>query len=110
MMHGYFGDRTKIESTEIWAEVQSNAWLLDGGLVLLGLYGFALFVTALYEWKLTLRLAHPEHRLWAATVAAVNIGTMALVFTFVPFATQVGLQFWFLEGVLHGAMAHQLRR
>src|SRR6185503_3206427 len=92
MMHGYFGDRTKLESTEIWAEVQTTAWLLDGGLVLLGLYGFALFATALYECKLTLGLASAEDRLWAATVVAVNIGTMALVFSFVPFATQVGLQ------------------
>jgi hypothetical protein len=51
-----------------------------------------------------------EDRYWAATVAAVNIGTLALVFSFVPFVTQVGLQFWFLEGALHGAMANRPRR
>jgi hypothetical protein len=110
MMHGYFGDRSKIESSEIWAEVQPTVWLLDGGIFLLGLYTLALVVTAAYEVKLTLRLANREDRLWAATVAAVNIGTMALVFSFVPFVTQVGLQFWFLEGALHGAMIGRLRR
>jgi len=110
MMHGYFGDRTRIDSTELWAEVQPTAWLLDGGLFLLGLYSIALIVTALYEWRLMLSLQDREDRRWAATVAAVNIGTMALVFSFVPFATQVGLQFWFLEGALHGAMMGRLRR
>jgi hypothetical protein len=108
-MHGYFGDRSKLDSTEIWAEVQPTVWLLDGGIFLLGLYTLALVLTAVYEVKLTFRLANREDRLWAATVAAVNIGTMALVFSFVPFVTQVGLQFWFLEGALHGAMIGRLR-
>ena len=110
MMHGYFGDRSRLDSTEIWAEVQPSAWLLDGGLVLLGLYALALVVTAWYEWRLAMSLAAQEDRYWAATVAAVNIGTLALVFSFVPFATQVGLQYWFLEGALHGTMAGRPRR
>lgn len=109
MMHGYFGDRSKLDSTEIWAEVQSSVWLLDGGLVLLVLYSLALVLTAWYEWRLALSLAAQEDRFWAATVAAVNIGTLMLVFSFVPFVTQVGLQYWFLEGALHGAMARRPR-
>jgi hypothetical protein len=110
MMHGYFGDRTKLESTEIWAEVQPTVWLLDGGVVLLGLYALALAAAAWYEWRLAMTLETREDRYWAATVTAVNIGTLALVFSFVPFVTQVGLQYWFLEGALHGAMAGRLRR
>ena len=110
MMHGYFGDRSKLDSTEIWAEVQPSAWLLDGGLPLLGLYSLALLFTAWYEWRLAMSLAAQEDRFWAATVAAVNIGTLALVCSFVPFATQVGLQYWFLEGALHGTMAGRPRR
>jgi hypothetical protein len=110
MMYGYFGDRSKLDSTEVWAEVQPTVWLLDGGLFLLGLYSLALIVTALYTWRLSLQLANPTDRLWASTVAAVNIGTLALVFSFVPFVTQVGIQYWFLEGALLGAMAGQPRR
>jgi hypothetical protein len=110
MMHGYFGDRSKLESTEIWAEVQTTVWMLDGGFPLLILYVGALAAAAWYEWRLAMRLLVREDRYWAATVAAVNIGTLALVFSFVPFVTQVGLQFWFLEGALHGAMAHRSRR
>jgi len=110
MMHGYFGDRSKLESTEIWAEVQPTVWLLDGGFPLMLLYIAALVAAVWYEWRLAMKLEVREDRYWAATVAAVNIGTLALVFSFVPFVTQVGLQFWFLEGALHGAMAQRLRR
>jgi hypothetical protein len=38
----------------------------------------------------------------AALVFAVNAGTIALVFGFTPYTTQVGMQFWFLTGALHG--------
>jgi hypothetical protein len=106
MMRGYFGDPSNLDSSALWAEVQPNAWMLDGGLLLVGLYSLALVVTAAYEWRLIARL-DGEERMWAATVAAVNIGTLALVFSFVPFTTQVGLQFWFLEGALHGALAQR---
>jgi hypothetical protein len=110
MMRGYFADRSNLDSTEIWAEVQPSAWLLDGGLVLLIAYSLALLVTVKSEWTTTMGLARSNDRLWAAAVAAANIGTLALVFSFVPFATQVGLQYWFLEGALFGALLGQPRR
>jgi hypothetical protein len=110
MMRGYFGDPANLDSTALWAEVQPNAWMLDGGLFLVGLYSAALLAAALFEWRLLSRLFNRGDRMWAAVVTAVNVGTLALVFTFVPFATQVGLQYWFLEGALHGAMVHRLRK
>jgi hypothetical protein len=110
MMRGYFGDRSNLDSSELWAEVQPNAWLLDGGYFLLGLYSIALVVTVAYQVKLVRSLYFHDDRLWAATVVAANIGTLAMLFTFVPFATQVGLQYWFLEGALIGAMNQQPRR
>jgi hypothetical protein len=110
MMRRYFRIAETMDSQEVWAEIQPNAWMLDGGYFLLGLYSLALIVTAFYEWKLVRLIPQPRDRLWAAAVVSANIGTLALVFTFVPFGTQVGMQFWFLEGALHGAMAHTLRR
>ena len=35
-------------------------------------------------------------------VLAANLGTAALIFSFTPFVTQVGIQYWFLAGALHG--------
>ncbi len=54
-------------------------------------------------------LADPEDRLVATIVVAANVGTIGLVFTFVPFGTAVGMQFWLLEGMLRGAMADRPR-
>jgi hypothetical protein len=42
-------------------------------------------------------------RACAAVALAANLGTAALIFSFTPFVTQIGLQFWFLAGALHGA-------
>jgi hypothetical protein len=109
MMRNYFGDPAKLDSSELFAEVQPNAWILDGGLFLLLFYSLALLVTALHDLKLVRTLANREDKLWAAAVIAANFGTIALVFSFVPFGTAVGLQFWFLEGALHGAMARRPR-
>jgi hypothetical protein len=92
------------------AEVQPVAWILDGGVPLLIIYFLALIATLRWELKLVHRLPDPMDRLWASAVVAANIGTLVLVMTFVPFVTQVGLQFWFLEGLLHGAMAHKLEQ
>jgi hypothetical protein len=95
-------------SKYLYAEVQPAAWILDGGVPLLALYGLALVSTLLWGLKLVRRLPDPTDRLWASAVVAANIGTLVLVLTFVPFNTQVGLQFWFLEGLLHGSMAYKL--
>jgi glycopeptide antibiotics resistance protein len=84
--------------------------MLDGGVFLVGLYTAALLAAVLFEWRLLSKLFNREDRMWAAVVTAVNVGTLALIFTFVPFGTQVGLQYWFLEGALHGAMVHRLRK
>jgi hypothetical protein len=35
-------------------------------------------------------------------VMSTNIGVAALIFSFTPFNTQIGLQYWFLAGALHG--------
>jgi hypothetical protein len=109
MMRSYFGDPAKLDSTELFAEVQPNAWILDGGIFLLLAYCLALIATAMYDLKLLRTLADREDRLWAAAVIAANFGTIALVFSFVPFGTAAGMQFWFLEGALHGAMAKRPR-
>ena len=103
MMNRYFGDPTNLDAAPMWAEIMPVAWVIDGGLVLMGLYGAALVATLRHQWRLVRQLPEDDDRGWAAAVVAVNVGTLALVFSFVPFVTQVGLQFWFLEGALHGA-------
>jgi hypothetical protein len=90
--------------------VQPNAWILDGGVVLLGLYAVALLAALRFDVGLVRTLWFREDRRWASAVCAVNLGTLALVLTFVPFTTQVGMQFWFLEGALLGALVDRPRQ
>lgn len=108
LMNAYFGDVSNLDSTPLWAEIQPTAWVIDGGLVFVALYGAALLAVLWRQLRLVRRLPDPHDRAWAAAVVAVNAGAIALVFSFVPFTTQVGVQFWFLEGALHGALGRRL--
>lgn len=108
MMRSYFGSVQTLDSTELFAEVQPNAWMLDGGVSLVVLYGLALIATAFYEWRVLSSVRNPDDLPWVAAIIAANLGTMLMVFSFVPFGTQMGLQFWFLEGALHGAVVGHL--
>jgi hypothetical protein len=111
MMAYYFADRTNPNAPLIFAELQIIAWILDGGFILPLCYALALLSTVYYELRLTTSAATLGLRSGAAVVCAVNAGTVALVFGFTPFTTQVGLQYWFLAGALHGvAEAGQRRR
>jgi hypothetical protein len=101
MMRTYFGDENNLASTMLWAEVQYPAWVLDGGIVLLLLYNLALIVNSKMEVKLALS-RNRRLREIAAVVVALNAGTLALMFSFTPFNTQVGLQYWLLSGMLFG--------
>lgn len=100
MASGYFGtaDMTK----GIWAEIQFTGWMIDGGIILIALYVGALVVTALTEYRVALTTGNPRLAQCGAVVLAANLGTAALIFSFTPFVTQVGIQYWFLAGALHG--------
>jgi len=112
MVSIYFGndDSGAIDQDILFAEVQPSAWILDGGWPLLLMYSLALLVTVAFDLRLVQSLVDPVDRLLAAIVVATNFGTLAFVFTFVPFGTAAGMQFWFLEGALHGAMSGRPRR
>jgi len=49
-----------------------------------------------------LRHAHsPAMRFSTSAIAAVNLITVALILGYTPFTNQVGLQYWFLSGLLY---------
>jgi hypothetical protein len=101
MMRIYFGDETNLDSPPIWSELQFNAWILDGGVILVCLYCLALVAAVSQEIKIA-RTADPKLRLIACIIIAANVGTLALIFGFTPFTTQLGMQYWFLTGALYG--------
>jgi len=98
MIAGYFGTGGE---RPLWAEIQIAGWAIDGGIPLL-LLGIAAPVIALAaQWKVAMGDPNSKVRACAAVILAANFGTAALIFSFTPFVTQIGLQFWFLAGAIH---------
>jgi hypothetical protein len=109
MVHVYFGDPWNRQSSPIWAEVQPNAWTLDGGLVLLALYGGALAAGTAANLRLIRWGRDRDLRFWAAAVFVANLCALALTLSFTPFTNQIGLQYWLLSGALHGAALNRAK-
>lgn len=103
LMRDYFGNEGNLSSPQIWAEVQIPALILDGGGLLLLFYGLALGATTVSELRIARSAKSSSLRRYAPIIAAVNIGVVAITFSFTPFTTQLGMQYWFLAGILHGA-------
>jgi hypothetical protein len=98
MISTYFGG----SQPPLWAEIQIAGWAIDGGVPLLLLGVGAAGIALLALWRLALSDANAKVRACAAVILAANLGTAALIFSFTPFVTQIGLQFWFLAGAVHG--------
>jgi hypothetical protein len=104
MIAGYFGAGSQ---PPLWAEIQVAGWAIDGGIPLLVL-GIAAPVIALFAvWRLAIADPDAKVRACAAVILAANLGTAALMFSFTPFVTQIGLQFWFLAGAVHAVATPQ---
>lgn len=91
----------------IWAEIQITGWLIDGGILMVALYGGALVVNAMYELGIARTPVTPRVAACGAVVFAANLGVAIMIITFTPFVTQIGIQYWFLAGALHGVATRQ---
>ena len=107
MIAVYFASAAPPDAQPLWVEIQVAGWAIDGGFALLLLSVGAIVVTLVSEFQIARTHSDARVRACAAVVLAANLGTAALVFTFTPFVTQIGLQFWFLAGALHGLVARQ---
>jgi hypothetical protein len=99
MIAGYFGTGSL---PPLWAEIQVSGWAIDGGVPLLILGIMTPFIALLDQWRMAMSDPDARVRACAAIVLAANLGTAMLIFSFTPFVTQIGVQFWFLSGALHG--------
>ena len=101
MASGYFASANP-SSTSIWAEIQFTGWMIDGGVLMIAVYMGALITTTLSQWKIAKETHHPRLAVCAAVMLAANLGPAIMIISFTPFVTQVGIQYWFLAGALHG--------
>jgi len=101
MASGYFGSSDP-NVPPIWAEIQFTGWMIDGGVLMIGLYVGALIATAGSQFHLAKLSQYPRVSTCAAVVLAAGLGPAVMIISFTPFVAQIGIQYWFLAGALHG--------
>ena len=101
MVHVAFGDPSRV--SRVWVEVMIPGWVIDGGIPLLVMYSaavaFALYDTA----RVAIHSRDEALSFWAAVVLAYNLGVAATCFSYLPFVSTSGLQFWLLAAAVHAA-------
>jgi hypothetical protein len=100
----YFGTST-VTSPSIWAEIQFTGWMIDGGIIMVAIYVGALLAVTYSQWRIAMKTQHPRLAVCAAVVLAAGLGPAIMIISFTPFVAQVGVQYWFLAGALHGVAA-----
>ena len=106
MAAAYFGTFSE-QHPAMWAEIQLAGWMIDGGILMIALYGGALVMTALSAWRVAMVPNDTRLATCGAVVLAANLGTAAMIFSFTLFVAQMGIQYWFLAGALHGVAARR---
>lgn len=105
----YFGS-VNPNSPPIWAEIQFTGWMIDGGVIMVAVYLGAIATTTIMQYRLALVSAYPRLAICAAVILAANLGPAIMIISFTPFVSQIGIQYWFLAGALHGvASRHGLK-
>ncbi|HEX7313449.1 MAG TPA: hypothetical protein VF297_05985 [Pyrinomonadaceae bacterium] len=98
MMRANFGSLDN-PNESIWVEIQMTGWLLDGGVLMWFTYGGAILLSLLFVYKQAVlfdsRLAYS-----ALTIFSLNVIVVGLAFSGPAFNTQLGIQYWFLTGLL----------
>lgn len=101
MAAGYFGSSNPTNAS-IWAEIQFTGWMIDGGVLMIAVYLGALATTTITQWRIAQATQVPRLAVCAAVVLAAGLGPAIMTVSFTPFVAQIGIQYWFLAGALHG--------
>jgi hypothetical protein len=88
---------------QIWVEIQMTGWLLDGGVLMWFTYGGALVLSMLFVYMQAVA-SEAKFAYSALTVFSLNLIVVGLTFSGPPFNTQLGIQYWFLTGLLYAAV------
>lgn len=88
---------------QIWVEIQMTGWLLDGGVLMWFAYGGALLLSMLFVYRQAM-VSEAKLAYSALTVFSLNLIVVGLTLSSSPFNTQLGVQYWFLAGLLYSAV------
>ncbi len=102
MMNVYFGDPADVRTSAIYVEIQPTGWLLDGGILMWVLYGGAVLLSMWSSFRFSAS-RDPAFSSIAMLILAAQLFVAAMSFAGPVFNTQLGIVFWTLTSVLHGA-------
>ncbi len=101
MVHVAFGDPGRL--SPVWVEVMIPGWVIDGGIPLLVMYSVAVIVALFDTARVALKCSNDHLSFWASVVFAHNLSVAATCFSYLPFISTIGLQFWLLAAAVHAA-------
>jgi hypothetical protein len=97
----YFGREER--SPLIFVHIAIAGWLLDGGVLMIVLYGGAVCAAFIASYRLATTCRHQNIQYMAAVVCGLNVLYIGASFSGPLFDCQLGLYFWLLNSALHGA-------
>jgi hypothetical protein len=104
MISAYFGRGGFVPGEyDLWAEIQLTGWLYDGGFLMIFAYMGAIMAAIWTTWRIAMSPELPGSKdlwVWGALLLAYDIGAVSLIFTGIVFASQIGIEFWVLNGSL----------
>lgn len=106
----YFGDHSPEAlqtSGLIWVEVQWPGWVVDGGAPLVVCYVVAVALAMMNSVRSVLSFRDRELAYWGAIIVAMNLATLATIFSQCPFVGNGGAMFWMMAGLLHASGEHE---
>jgi hypothetical protein len=101
MMSAYFPEPANWLHPSLYAEIQPEGWIYDGGVLMCVFYPAALFVAMRYTYKVA--IDHDSQLSDAAMLLfVVQLLVFGLCFTGPVFNTQIGIMFWLATAMLYG--------
>jgi hypothetical protein len=110
MMRDYFLDSGNVASTMIWAEIQWQAWIIDGGipLALASLVALAVTVKEVFRISTSSGVVGSELQMISVAGFGYSVGLVAMTFDSNLFSTNFGLDFWLLNAVIFAASQQRI--
>jgi hypothetical protein len=104
MVNAYFGD----PATSLWSEINWTAWCFDGGIALILIYAVVMTYLAWRAFHITADRSEPEWCIWGAMLVAYNMAFMATTFCGNPLLSQIGVEYFMINGVIYTAWKQHL--
>ena len=100
MINIYFGNADRM----LYSEIMWTAWLYDGGILMMLSYAVMIATAIWMCWRFATSTANIGHlAVWGGVVLAYDVAAAAATFDSPFFATQGGMELWFLNACLLNA-------